>query len=171
MKINKNAPEEVFEQIYRDHYKRVYAFLYKLCRNSETAEDLTQETFYQAYISLGRFDGSCELLTWLISIAKNLFFKYLRSTKNDSMTIDLYITDLEAPLSDEPGYRLIREVEIADVRRAIDAMPKKYSEVLVLRIYAELPYEEIARKLGISVNSAKVIFHRAKNFIKKALLA
>lgn len=171
MKINKNAPEEVFEQIYRDHYKRIYAFLYKLCRNSETAEDLTQETFYQAYISLGRFDGSCELLTWLISIAKNLFFKYLRSTKNDSMTIDLYITDLEAPLSDEPGYRLIREVEIADVRRAIDAMPKKYSEVLVLRIYAELPYEEIARKLGISVNSAKVIFHRAKNFVKKALLA
>lgn len=171
MKINKNAPDLQFERIYRDHYKRVYSFLYKLCRSPETAEDLTQETFYQAYISLNRFDGSCELYTWLISIAKNLFFKYLRKTKNDHLTIDLYITDLEAPLSDEPGYRLIREVEIEDVRRAIDAMPKKYSEVLIMRIYAELPYEEISRKLGISVNSAKVIFHRAKNFVKKALLA
>ncbi len=168
--INMNAPDIEFERIYRDHYRRIYLFLYKLCRNAETAEDLTQETFYQAYISLGKYNGQCELFTWLASIAKNLFFKYLRSTTKESMIIDLYVTDLEAPLSDEPGYRLVKEVEIEDVRRAIDSMPKKYSEVLVLRIYGELPYEEIARKLGISVNSAKVIFYRAKQFIKEALL-
>ncbi len=168
--INMNAPDIEFERIYRDHYRRIYLFLYKLCRNAETAEDLTQETFYQAYISLGKYNGQCELFTWLASIAKNLFFKYLRSTTKESMIIDLYVTDLEAPLSDEPGYRLVKEVEIEDVRRAIDSMPKKYGEVLVLRIYGELPYEEIARKLGISVNSAKVIFHRAKQFIKEALL-
>lgn len=165
-----NAPDIEFERIYRDHYRRIYSFLYKLCRNTETAEDLTQETFYQAYISLGRYNGKCELFTWLAAIAKNTFFKYLRTTKNESLTIDLYVTDLEAPLSDEPGYRLQREVEIADVRRAINTMPPKYSEVLVLRIYGELPYEEIAAKLGISVNSAKVIFHRAKKHIKEEIL-
>lgn len=168
--IYMNAPDIEFERIYRDHYRRIYLFLYKLCRNAETAEDLTQETFYQAYVSLGKYNGQCELFTWLASIAKNLFFKYLRTTTKESMIIDLYVTDLEAPLSDEPGYRLVKEVEIEDVRRAIDSMPKKYSEVLVLRIYGELPYEEIARKLGISVNSAKVIFYRAKQFIKEALL-
>ncbi len=168
--IYMNAPDIEFERIYRDHYRRIYLFLYKLCRNAETAEDLTQETFYQAYVSLGKYNGQCELFTWLASIAKNLFFKYLRTTTKESMIIDLYVTDLEAPLSDEPGYRLVKEVEIDDVRRAIDSMPKKYSEVLVLRIYGELPYEEIARKLGISVNSAKVIFYRAKQFIKEALL-
>ncbi len=165
-----NAPDIEFERIYRDHYRRIYSFLYKLCRNTDTAEELTQETFYQAYISLGRYNGSCEMFTWLASIAKNTFFKHLRRTKNESMIIDLYITDLEAPLSDEPGYRLVREVEIEDVKRAIALMPKKYSEVLVLRIYGELPYDEIAKKLGISENSAKVIFHRAKKYIKEALL-
>ena len=56
------------------------------------------------------------------------------------------------------------------MRKAIASIPKKYSEVLVLRIYGELPYEEIARKLGISVSAAKVIFFRAKKQIKEALL-
>ncbi len=159
-----------FEQIYRDHYRRVYAFLLKLCRDPQTTEELTQETFYQAYQSLSRYNGQCEMFTWLAAIAKNVFFSYLRKTKAESMVIDLYITDLAASLSDEPGYRVMREVDIARVRKAIAGIPQKYSEVLVLRIYGELPYEEIARKLGISVSSAKVIYFRAKNHIKEVLL-
>lgn len=159
-----------FEQIYIDHYRRIYAFLLKLCRDPQTAEDLTQETFYQAYKSILRYNGQCKMFTWLAAIAKNMFFKYLRETKAQTLTIDLYITDLTAPLSDEPGYRLMRDIDISRVRKAIAGIPKKYSEVLILRIYGELPYEEIAKKLGISVNSAKVIFLRAKNYIKEGLL-
>ncbi|MGI6167864.1 MAG: RNA polymerase sigma factor [Eubacteriales bacterium] len=165
-----NRPELEFEQIYKDHYKRVYAFLLKLCRDPDAAEDLTQETFYQAYKSLPRYNGRCEMFTWLAAIAKNIFFKYLRRKKSESMVIDLFISDLTAPITEEPGYRLMREVDISRVRRAIAGIPKKYSEVLILRIYGELSYEEIAKKLGISVNSAKVIFFRAKNYIKEVLL-
>ncbi len=165
-----NKHELEFEKIYIDHYKRVYAFLFKLCRDPVAAEDLTQETFYQAYKSLSRYNGQCEMFTWLAAIAKNMFFKYLRRAKAESMVIDLYVSDLAAPISEEPGYRLMRELEISRVRRAIAGMPKKYSEVLILRIYGELSYEEIARKLGISVSSAKVIFFRAKNYIKEVLL-
>lgn len=165
-----NRTEGEFERIYSANYRRVYCFLLKLCGNPQTAEDLTQETFYQAYTSLSRYNGQCEIFTWLAAIAKNMFFKYLRHTKAESMTIDLYITDLAAPLSEEPGYRLMRELDISAVRAAIAGMPKKYSEVLVLRIYGELSYEEIAKKLGISENSAKVIYFRAKNYIKEVLL-
>jgi RNA polymerase sigma-70 factor (ECF subfamily) len=163
-------PELEFEQIYMDHYKRVYAFLLKLCRDPDVAEDLTQETFYQAYKSLPRYNGRCEMFTWLAAISKNVFFKYLRKKKTESLLIDLYISDLTAPITEEPGYRLMREVDITRVRRAIAGIPKKYSEVLILRIYGELSYEEIAKKLGISVSSAKVIFFRAKNYIKEVLL-
>ena len=59
-----------FEQLYRDNYKRIYAFLYRLCRNVQTAEDLTQETFYQAYVSLHRFDGSSEIADDDIELAE-----------------------------------------------------------------------------------------------------
>ena len=159
-----------FEQIYLEYYRRVFVFLYKLCRDTYVAEDLTQETFCQAYRSLNRYNGQCELFTWLCAIAKNMFLKHLQKTRAESMVIDLYISDLEAPLTEEPGYRLFREVEIERVRKALDTIPPKYSEVLILRIYGELSYEEIARQLGISVNSTKVIFHRAKKHIKEVLL-
>lgn len=159
-----------FESIYRENYHRLYGFLYRLCRDELLAEELVQETFYQAYRSLHKFHGRCELFTWLAAIAKNVFFAHLRKTRAESMLIDLYVTDLTAPLDEEPGYRVLREVDIQRVRKAIAGIPEKYSEVLVLRIYGELPYEEIARKLGISVSSAKVIYFRAKNYIKEALL-
>lgn len=160
----------VFEQIYRTYYRRIYAFLYKLCHDTRLAEDLTQETFYQAYLSFHRYNGDCEMFTWLASIAKNMFLKHLRKHKHESILIDLFVTEPEAPLTDEPGYRLQRQLEIAEVRAAISAMPKKYSEVLILRIYGELSYDEIASRLGITANSAKVIFHRAKKIIKEILL-
>ena len=159
-----------FETIYRAYYRRVYSFLYKLCHEHETAEDLTQETFYQAYKSLPRYRGECEMFTWLAAIAKNMFFKHLRHARHENIVIDLYVTEPEAPLSDEPGYRIVREVEAEQVRRAIASLPAKYADVLILRIYGELPFREIAMKLGISENSAKVIYHRAKNMIKEKLL-
>lgn len=159
-----------FESIYRAYYRRVYSFLYKLCHEHETAEDLTQETFYQAYKSLSKYRGECEMFTWLASIAKNMYLKYLRHMRQANIVIDLYVTEPEAPMSDEPGYRIVREIDIQRVRQAIAAMPSKYSEVLILRIYGELPFSEIAMKLGISVNSAKVIYYRAKKMIKEILL-
>ncbi len=162
--------ESTFEQIYHTYFRRVYSFLYKLCHDTVTAEDLTQETFYQAYRSLGRYDGTCEMFTWLVAIAKNLFFKFLRRRNREPMLIDLYITEPELPFTEEPGYRLIKELEASDLRRAISSMPEKYSDVLILRIYGELSYKEIAAKLGISESSAKVIFFRAKNRIKEILL-
>lgn len=162
--------EQAFEKIYSTYYRHVYSFLYKLCHDTRVAEDLTQETFYQAYSSFGRYNGQCEMFTWLAAIAKNVFFKYLRKNKRESILIDLYVAEPEAPLTDEPGYRISKQVEIAELRAAIAAMPKKYSEVLILRIYGELSYEEIGAKLGISANSAKVIFHRAKKIIKEILI-
>ncbi len=158
-----------FEQIYAENYKSVYAFLLKLCRDPHVAEDLTQETFCQAYTSMYRYNGQCKMFTWLAAIAKNVFLKHLRKTKQESLLIDLYIDEPDAPITDEPGYRLMKEVEVSEIRRAIKMLPPKYSDVLILRIYGDLSYEEIARKLGISVNSAKVIFHRAKKQIKEML--
>lgn len=162
--------EEEFERIYADYHKQIYAFLYKLSHDSYVSEELTQETFYQAYKSFHRYNGQCAMFTWLAAIAKNQFFKYLRKTKTESLLIDLFVSDLEAPITEDPGYNIMREVEMSRVKEAISSIPEKYSEVLILRIYGELSYEEIARKLGISVNSAKVIFFRAKNYMKEKLL-
>ena len=71
-----------FEDVYREYFKRIYAFLYKLTSSHTLAEEMAQETFYQAFVSFHRYDGSCEMFTWLAAISKNVFFKYLRKNKS-----------------------------------------------------------------------------------------
>ena len=163
------STEWEFERIYADNYQRIYSFLYKMCRDPNVAEDLAQETFYQAYLAIPGFRGQCEMFTWLAAIAKNQYFRYLRKTRKESFLIDVYETEPNAPESDEPAYRILREIDINRVRKAVAALPKKYSDVLILRIYGELSYEEISKKLGISPGSAKVIYFRAKDRMKEML--
>ena len=72
---------EKFETIYRQHYKGVYSFLYRLSGDSDLAEELAQETFYQAFTGFHRFRGKCGIFTWLAAIAKHVYYKYLRQNK------------------------------------------------------------------------------------------
>ena len=77
---------ESFEHVYKQYAQFIYKFLLSNCHDESIAQELTQETFYQAYRSLKSYDGSCKVSTWLCSIAKRLYAAYLR--KHPS-TIDL----------------------------------------------------------------------------------
>ena len=66
------------DDIYQSYALTVYKYLLSLCRNDDLAEELTQETFYQAVKSIRRYDGSCHISTWLCAIAKNQFLAYER---------------------------------------------------------------------------------------------
>lgn len=71
-----------FEVLYREYYGSIYQFLLRLTDYDEDlSEDLTQETFVQAYTSLGRFKGNCAVKTWLCQISKNCRLKFLRKSK------------------------------------------------------------------------------------------
>ena len=76
-------------QIYRQHAQTVYKFLLAQCQNADLAEELTQETFYQAIRSIDRFDGSCKLSVWLCQIAKHLWYRHLRKTGREVSSEDL----------------------------------------------------------------------------------
>jgi RNA polymerase sigma factor, sigma-70 family len=159
-----------FERIYNEYSSGIYGFLFKLCANASLAEELTQETFYQAWKSLHRYNGTCELFTWLAAIAKNTYFKYLRKHKREYLRCDI------SELEDEPGDTDDRPESIAErnelhdaVLRAVMNLGDKYRDVTVLRIYAELPFSAISELLGITENSAKVIFHRAKRYVETDL--
>ena len=70
------------EEIYQNHSKKVYTFLLSKTCNHELAEELTQETFFCAVNSINKFKGNSSVLTWLCSIAQNLWLKYLRDNKS-----------------------------------------------------------------------------------------
>jgi RNA polymerase sigma-70 factor (ECF subfamily) len=162
--IKKMAETGEFEQLYRENYAGIYRFLLKLCGDHYLAEELTQETFYQAILSLHRFRGGCEMFTWLASLAKHTYFKYLRKQKKREADIDLdamlqYCRDL---MSDSPEDIFLRKITVRNVREKMRELPAKYRDVMILRVYAELPFSQIGATLGITENSAKIIYFRAK---------
>ena len=161
---------KMFETLYREYYQKVYAFLYRLCADPDLAEDLTQETFLQAYKSFHKFRGDCEVFTWLAAIGKHTYFKYLKKKKlhldaaNLELVAQSYLQNEDSP--EEHIHR--KDVEKA-VRKVVENIPKKYRDVVLLRIYAELPFSQIAQSLKISESSAKVIYFRAKKLLMEVL--
>ncbi len=159
-----------FEVLYTEYYDRVYCFLYRLCADGDLAEDMTQETFLQAYTSFHRFRGECELFTWLASIGKHVYFKYLKKHKLDldSANLDL-VVNTYCESNNDPEEHMRRKSTKEAARSMIEGIPKKYRDVILLRIYAELPFSQIALILKISENSAKVIYYRAKKMLMEVL--
>ena len=159
--------KQSFEDVYRIYFRRVYAFLYKLTGDSEVSEEMAQETFYQAFLSFHRYDGSCEIFTWLAAIAKNVFFKYLRKKKLSTLNIELLVEPTSS--ENDPQELLQRKFVAQYVSECVQKLPQKYRDVVFLRIYAELPFSQIAEILSITENSAKVVYYRAKNMLRKDL--
>lgn len=161
---------KAFETLYREYYQKVYAFLYRLCADATVAEDLTQETFLQAYQSFHKFRGDCEVFTWLAAIGKHVYFKYLKKKKlhldaaNLELVAQSYLQNEDSP--EEHIHK--KDIEKA-VRKIVENIPKKYRDVVLLRIYAELPFSQIAQSLKISESSAKVIYFRAKKMLMEVL--
>ncbi len=159
-----------FEVLYATYYERVYAFLYRLCADRSLAEDLTQETFLQAYTAIHRFRGECEVSTWLISIGKYVYLRYLKKNKLHlhAANLDL-VANTYGIETDDPETYMDKVYITKAVRKMMREIPKKYRDVVLLRIYAELSFSEIAAALKISENSAKVIFFRAKKKMMEVL--
>ncbi len=158
---------EDFEKLYKEYYPRVYAFLYKLCRDREMTEEMCQDTFYELYKSLHKYNGSCMLFTFIASIAKNVYYKHVRKKHVEYIDIEL-IKDVQDS-SDTPEEACLRKMWSKEIRHVIEMLPQNYRDVVVLRVYADLTFPDIANALGISTSSAKVIFHRAKKIISEEL--
>lgn len=162
---------EAFEEIFTKNYDKVYAFLLRLCGDGHLAEELTQETFFQAFSGIHRFKGDCEVFTWLAAIGKHTYYKHLRKIKCgleavslDTLT-DAYCLTSGNPTEDE----LIRKSVVQAVRRIIDRIPDKYRDVVILRIYGELPFSQVAKALDITEGSAKTIYCRAKKMLMEEM--
>lgn len=154
---------ESMEEIYRQYAQTVYRYSLSLTRDSDLAEELTQETFAQAIESVHRFDGSCRLSTWLCAIAKNQWYSYRRKHPE---TLELAEQDITAP---SPEGSMEAAEERLDLLRRLHSCPEPYREILYLRLFGGLSFREIGEILGKSENWARVTFYRGKESIKKEM--
>ncbi len=160
-----------FESLYKEYFPRIYAFLYKLTEQRDLAEELTQETFYQAFVSFHRFRGDSDVFTWLASIAKHTYYRYLRKNKYhiDSISTEQIADIYFGEQSERLEEAVERQLQLESIRKTLKDLPDKYRDVTILRIYADMSFAQIGNALQISENSARVIYHRAKKLMLEAI--
>ncbi|MDE6759525.1 MAG: sigma-70 family RNA polymerase sigma factor [Lachnospiraceae bacterium] len=146
------------EELYEQNAKIVFHFLCSICHDENLAEELTQETFLQAFQSLERYDGSCKISTWLCQIAKHLYYQYLRK-HNREFPIEIE-EQMQAKVDTER--QVLSKLELMDVLKEMQKLPDKMREVMYLRISGDLSFKEIGEIMGKSENWARVNFYRGK---------
>lgn len=162
---------EAFDVIVERHQRHVYQLCYRFTGNHEDANDLSQDVFVRAYRGLRTFKAQASLGTWLYRIAVNVCLNKV-GTKPRSEPLErlLAANDERVASRDETAAEaLLRGERAALVRAAIARLPKKQRATLVLRVYHELPHEQIAGILGSSVGAVKANFFHALHNLKKLL--
>ena len=155
---------QTMEEIYQAHAQTVYRYLLSLTRDEMLAEELTQETFYQAIRTVNHFDGSCKISTWLCAIAKNCLQTYRRKHPPQD---DADAADTRQSPSAEACY--FADAGQTEILRVMQRIQPPTRDVLYLRLLGGLSFREIGDILSKTENWARVTFYRGKETLKKEL--
>jgi RNA polymerase sigma-70 factor (ECF subfamily) len=156
-----------FDVIVERHRKQVYQVCCRFVGNHEDASDLTQDVFVRAYRALGRFRGQSAFATWVYRIAINASLNRVSARQPGVEALDARDrVDVAAELPEE---EVLRAERAAVVRAAIARLPRKQRATMILRVYHELPHEQIAAILGSSVGAVKANFFHALANLRKIL--
>ncbi|MFQ9315144.1 sigma-70 family RNA polymerase sigma factor [uncultured Dysgonomonas sp.] len=155
-----NGNNLAFDILLERHKRSVYNYIFFTVRNRELAEDIFQETFIKAIVTIkqGRYTESGKFRAWISRIAHNLIIDHFRQEKNentvskDEAPVDLLNnpTLCDGTIEDE----LIKVQITSDIRKLISFLPENQREVLEMRYYQDLSFKEIADQTGVSINTA-----------------
>jgi RNA polymerase sigma-70 factor (ECF subfamily) len=167
---------EDFERLVEDNYQRIYGVIYRLVGDPHEAEDLTQDTFVNAYRARNGFRGDSQVYTWLYRIAVNLTKNRLEQLARRPASLSAALAEGESddpPAAADPPQTPAGQAENAElgavVAAAVLALRPDFREVVVLREYEQLSYEQIAGLLGCSVQTVKTRLFRARNLLRRRL--
>lgn len=149
-----------FEDLYDSYAQDVYRFSLFLSRDSDEAKDITSETFIRVWVRKNTIRTET-LKAYLIMIARNIFLEKQRKMKRQVRLIDNYSDQTSSPENIVES-----RLYLSKIWEKLKTLPEIDRTVFTLRVINDLPYEEIARMLGLSISTAKVKVHR----IRKKLL-
>ena len=172
-----------FDLLVRRHQREVYRLCYRFVGNHEDASELAQDAFVRAYRALPKFERTARFSTWLHRIAINASLMKLRTKKREIDQDVEQEMELLQPrfvglgahassqraFSELPEEGIVREETCSFVRECIHRLPEPYRTALLLRDIEGFDNEEVARRLDISVNAAKIRVHRARQALRTLL--
>lgn len=153
------------EEIYDKYFETVNKYLFCLTRDADTAENLTQETFYRAVKNINKFKGKCSISTWLCEIAKNAFYDECRKNKKIKYTANEELAQMQSNQFIEN--EVFDGEEKLELYKRMQKLDEKTREVIYLRITGELSFKEIGNILNKTENWARVTFYRGKEKLKE----
>ena len=165
-----------FTELVTRYERRVINYVYRITHRYEDAHDLAQEIFVKVFLALDRYDPKYQFSTWLFRIAQNSAIDALRKKT-------LTEVPLARPADDESStkerefadggvtpYRAMKNKQLgAAIDKAVEKLPPDYRELIQLRHFAELSYEEIATMKRLPLGTVKNKLFRARNLLKEAL--
>ena len=156
-----NGDSDAFDTLLARYQQKIYSYILFLVHDDEVADDLFQETFMKAIVTIrqGRYVESGRFSAWLTRIAHNLVIdKYRQDRNSNVISNDASDADLfnDVSLSDiTVEMKMITEQSLTDVGRLLKELPDNQKEVLYMRFYQDLSFKEIADATGVSINTAR----------------
>lgn len=152
----------LLQQLYVDYGKEIRLYLYSLCKSRDMAEDLMQETFEKALLSLP--DHHTNMRAWLYLVARNLCFNAMKREKRYTSE-----ENVEAEIQEDILGQLIQREQNQVLYHALMELPSRKREILQLQYFGGLSLKEIARVLQISPENVRVLSCRARKELKRKL--
>ncbi|MDE6004428.1 MAG: sigma-70 family RNA polymerase sigma factor [Oscillospiraceae bacterium] len=150
---------EEFEKIYQDYAEDLYYFILQMCRNENLAMDILQDTMLKAVTSIDKFKGECSMKTWLCTIAKHIYFDYLKKAESKNISLEILPEHAEQNSFEQ---QISDSEQALQIHKILHKLEEPYREIFMLRVFAELKYVDIGAIFNQSENWAGVMFYRAK---------
>lgn len=162
-----NDNNEAFDELINRHRKNLILFINKYVHDLEISEDLAQDTFVYVLINRKEYDFKYSLKTYLYTIAKCRAINYIRNQKKIVEFDEAFIKDEEEPNQIEDN--LLRNENKLKIQEALAKLKPEYQSIIFLKDFEEFSYKEICKILNKNMSQVKVLIHRARKSLAKAL--
>jgi RNA polymerase sigma-70 factor (ECF subfamily) len=174
----KTGDESAFAYLVRKYRRPMVGYMYRLCHNPSTAEELAQEVFLRVYRARASYEPSAKFTTWLYRIATNLAVNHARDTRHErpEQTLRLDEPDRETGTTpdlpdDSPSAeeRILKRERLAAIRGKVNALPERQRLAVIMHKFQQMDYREIAGVLKLSESATKSLLFRAYETLREQL--
>ncbi len=174
----KDGDESAFSYLVQKYRRPLVGFMYRLCHNPATAEELAQEVFLRVYRSRTSYEASAKFTTWLYRIATNLAVNHARDTRHERPENTVRLDEPDQETGNTPDLagetltaeeQLLKRERLAAIRSKVNALPERQRLAVMMHKYQQMDYRQIAAVMKLSESATKSLLFRAYETLREQL--
>ena len=178
MLLVKAGDESAFAYLVHKYRRQMVGFMYRMCHNPATAEELAQEVFLRVYRSRASYEASAKFNTWLYRIATNLAVNHARDTRHERPENTLRLDEPDQETGSTPDLadrsltaeeQILHRERMAVIRQKVQGLPERQRMAVIMHKYQQMDYREIADVMKLSQSATKSLLFRAYETLREQL--